>query len=160
MGMVSRDWICLNGRCGHVFHSYEPAPACPACGNIRVDWIPGGGHIGKVAPRMDRTLRTLADDFGRTNFNSPSPSRLNRAAERANHPHPSTAWGQKTFGAGFHSNVYREKAACEVVPAPAHPPVRPIVGSPFTAIPADKRPSFAQETVVHAAHRPQGVIQR
>lgn len=119
MAMISRDWCCLNRRCGAQFHSFDSAPECPKCGNVRVSWIPGGGHIGKVAPQMDQRLRGLAQDFGLTDLNSPSPSRLNRAAPRANHPHPTQARGQKTFAPGFTSNVY-DKAACEWSQDPIH----------------------------------------
>lgn len=155
MGMVSRDWACLNRRCGHQFHSYDEAPECPSCGNVRVHWIPGGGHIGKVAPQMDRTLRGLAADFGMTNFNSPSPSRLNRAAPRATHPHPSQARGTKTFGPGFTANVY-DKASCEWSQDPVH--MRGITAnigssaSPFQRTATIPGPSA--NAVFHAAHRP------
>lgn len=113
MGMISRDWKCLNRRCQQAFHSFEAAPECPRCGNARVAWIPGGGHIGSVAPRMDKELRNLSQSFGGMNFNSPSHSRLNRAAPRAHHPNPKDARGQYTFAPGFTANIY-EKAACEV----------------------------------------------
>lgn len=112
VGMVSRDWCCLNTRCRTSFHSFEPAPMCPSCGNVRVHWIPGGGHVGKVAPKADRTLRQLADRYGFTNLNSPSPSRLNRAAPKADHPGPERHIGQHTFAPGFTANIY-SKASCE-----------------------------------------------
>jgi len=82
--MISRDWHCQNDRCGHKFHSYaQDNPPCPRCGCVRVGWVPGGGHIMVMAPRMDKRLRSIADQHGLTNLNSPSPSRLNRAAPRA-----------------------------------------------------------------------------
>ena len=112
MGMISRDWCCLNVRCRNTFHSFEPAPYCPTCGNARVSWIPGGGHTAKVAPQADRTLRGLADRYGFTNLNSPSPSRLNRAAPKADHPGPERFLGQHTFAPGFSANIY-SKSSCE-----------------------------------------------
>jgi hypothetical protein len=112
MGMISRDWCCLNGRCRSTFHSFEDAPTCPSCGNVRVHWIPGGGHVGKVAGPHDKRLQFLADKYGMTNLNSPSPSRLNRAAPRAEHPDPSSIRGQYTFAPGFTANIYH-KASCE-----------------------------------------------
>lgn len=154
MGMISRDWMCLNRRCGFTFHSFEPAPECPECGNVRVHWIPGGGHIGKEAPRMDRELRKLSDQFGGMNFNSPSPSRLNRAAPKANHPHPSQSRGQHTFAPGFTANVY-DKAACEVSSARVN--LKAATGSigdnaaPFSR--SGSVPGPAANAVFHARYR-------
>lgn len=86
MSYVSRDWQCLNRKCGRAFHSYEGAnPPCPHCGCVRVSWIPGGGHIAKASPQADRTLRSLATDYGMKNINSGSASRLNRAMPKYDH---------------------------------------------------------------------------
>ena len=79
MNLISRDFICLNRACAHQFHSYDrDGVECPRCGCVRVNWIPGGGHIGTTG-NVDRTVRQLADSYGMTNVNTPSPSRLNRA---------------------------------------------------------------------------------
>ena len=105
--MLSRDWQCLNRSCGQIFHSYEKGnPECPQCGCVRVSWVPGGGHIGKAAPGIDRTLRTLAADYGMTNINSPSPSRLNRAMPVVNGPRGANLLGSKLFAPGFSADVY------------------------------------------------------
>ena len=112
MGMVSRDWCCLNERCRAAFHSFDDAPECPQCGNVRVHWIPGGGHIGKVAPGHDRRLNHLANAYGMTDINSSSHSRLNRAMPRAVHPGPESLRGQHTFAPGFTANIYHT-ASCE-----------------------------------------------
>ena len=78
--MLSRNWTCMNPRCRTVFHSFEHGnPPCPQCGCVRVSWIPGGGHMAKQAPGVDATLKQLAHNYGMTDINSPSPSRLNRA---------------------------------------------------------------------------------
>ena len=161
MGMVSRDWCCLNSRCGSQFHSFDDHPECPKCGCVRVHWIPGGGHVGKLAPRMDRTVRSLASDFGFTNLNSPSLSRLNRAAPRAHHPGPSERLGEKTFGMGLGipgitANVY-PKASCE-------PGAAPIGLKATTTAIGDMAPRFTPgagslpgpdaNAVVHYRHRP------
>jgi hypothetical protein len=111
MGMISRDWACLNLKCRRTFHSFESAPECPACGNARVHWIPGGGHQAKVSPGYDARLRGLADQYGMTNINSPSPSRINRAAPRADHPGPERYRGQHTFAPGFTANIYSKASA-------------------------------------------------
>src|SRR5215475_10871001 len=81
--MISRDWRCLAASCGSVFHSYDANPECPQCGNVRVTWVPGGGHVMAKAPGIDRTVRQLADNYGMSDVNSPSPSRLNRAMPQA-----------------------------------------------------------------------------
>src|SRR3974390_1440577 len=85
--MLSRTWRCLAPQCGKAFHSYEKAnPPCEHCGCVRVAWIPGGGHVGKVSPGYDRTLKSLAYDYGMSNINSPSPSRLNRSMPKFEQP--------------------------------------------------------------------------
>jgi len=99
--MISRDWHCQNDRCGQSFHSYEKAnPPCPACGCVRVSWVPGGGHIGNMSKRVDARLRDIADQHGLTNLNSPSPSRVNRAAPVLNKPAPppDPEFGVRAYG--------------------------------------------------------------
>ena len=103
--MISRDWHCQNERCGHGFHSYDPAnPPCPKCGCVRVSWVPGGGHIMGMAPRVDARLRDIADQHGFTNLNSASPSRLNRAAPKYE-PGPAMNGYTHNFGMGMSSPV-------------------------------------------------------
>jgi hypothetical protein len=51
-----------------------------------VTWVPGGGHIGKVSPGYDSTLKKLAFDYGMADINSVSPSRLNRAMPKIAQP--------------------------------------------------------------------------
>lgn len=111
--MISRDWHCLNRKCGQTFHSYEKAnPPCPACGCVRVSWVPGGGHIMSMAPRMDKRLRDIADQHGMTDLNSPSPSRLNRAAPRINTPPISPELGTMHWGMGITSQMSRHGPVC------------------------------------------------
>jgi hypothetical protein len=111
--MISRDWRCLNDRCSETFHSFDPAnPACPKCGCVRVSWIPGGGHISSIAPRMDARLRSIADQHGFTNLNSASPSRLNRAAPRVEAKPISPEMGIRNFGPGFAAPVSAHGAIC------------------------------------------------
>jgi hypothetical protein len=117
--VISRDWQCLNRRCGTTFHSYEKAnPECPACGCVRVSWVPGGGHIGKVAPAADATLRSLATDYGMANLNSGSPSRLNRAAPKYEGASADTSLGVKHFAPGFASHYSPNGATCSPSLAP------------------------------------------
>ena len=111
--MLSRDWQCLNKRCGQQFHSYERGnPDCPHCGCARVSWIPGGGHIASQAPAADRQLRSLADQYGMKNINSGSESRLNRAMPKFDHaPADGPVMG---FAPGFSAPFNRAgRATCE-----------------------------------------------
>lgn len=79
--MISRNWHCLS--CRKVFHSFERnSPECPVCGSLKCTWVPGGGHVAKLAPGVDQTVKQLAFDYGMSDVNSPSPSRLNRAMPR------------------------------------------------------------------------------
>lgn len=111
--MISRNWRCLNERCGHCFHSFERTnPPCPECGCVRCDWIPGGGHIMGMAPRIDKRLRGIAEQQGMTNLNSPSPSRLNRAAPRYNAPPISPEMGVKHWGMGIASQFSAHGPVC------------------------------------------------
>lgn len=117
--MISRDWHCLNPQCGHEYHSFEKAnPPCPACGCLRVDWIPGGGHTGGMARRVDARLRDIADQHGFTNLNSASPSRLNRAAPRIETPPISPELGVKHFAPGFSAPISAHGPICVPSVAP------------------------------------------
>ena len=111
--MISRDWRCLNERCGETFHSFaNDNPPCPTCGCIRVGWVPGGGHVNSIAPRMDARIRSIADQHGLTNLNSPSHSRLNRAMPKVNTPPISPEMGIRNFGPGFAAPVSAHGAIC------------------------------------------------
>jgi hypothetical protein len=111
--VISRNWHCQNERCGHEFHSFDPAnPPCPNCGCVRVSWVPGGGHIMGMAPRVDARLRAIADQHGFTNLNSASPSRLNRAAPRVEQKPISHEMGIRNFGPGFSAPVSAHGAIC------------------------------------------------
>jgi hypothetical protein len=113
MSYVLRSWSCLNRRCRHEFDSGEPAPDCPKCGNVRVSYVPGGGHVLSGRTRsLDSTVRQQADRYGFSDLNSPSASRLNRAAPRARAPNPATLMGTKHFAPGFSADVYSGNATC------------------------------------------------
>ena len=110
--MLSRTWRCLAPQCGKVFHSYEKAnPPCEHCGCVKVAWIPGGGHVGKVSPGYDRTLKSLAYDYGLSNLNSPSPSRSNRSMPKFEAPRadmPTHHWAP-----GFSAPYSSAGATCQ-----------------------------------------------
>jgi hypothetical protein len=116
--MLSRDWICLNRKCGRTFHSYEKGnPECEFCGCARVQWLPGGGHVAKAAPAADRTLRGLADKYNMPDMNSGSHSRLNRAMPKysqVNGGHAPADGPVMQFAPGFSSGVNRQGfSTCE-----------------------------------------------
>jgi hypothetical protein len=111
--MLLRSWRCLNRKCGKTFNSYEHAnPDCTFCGCARVAWVPGGGHIGKVAAPADATLRSLATNYGMANLNSPSESRLNRAMPKFPVHQPDMP--VKHFAPGFSAPVSSAGATCQV----------------------------------------------
>jgi len=111
--MISRDWRCLNERCGETFHSFaNDNPPCPQCGCVRVDWVPGGGHTMALAPRMDARLRSIADQHRLTNLNSPSYSRLNRSAPKVQTAPITPELGIRHFGPGFSAPVAKDGCIC------------------------------------------------
>lgn len=98
--------MCLNPKCGKIFHSFEKGnPECPHCRCVKVSWVPGGGHIGKAAPGIDKTLKTLAADYGLSNLNSVSPSRQPQAKVMPAAP-AAGSFGVKHWAPGFSSDVY------------------------------------------------------
>jgi hypothetical protein len=111
--MLSRDWQCQN--CGKGFHSYDHGePPCPHCGG-RANWVPGGGHISsEFVKGCERTVKGLADGYGLSNLNTPSPSRVNRAMPM--HPgvsaQPDRSLGIKRFAPGFSSYINPRAATC------------------------------------------------
>lgn len=106
--LISRDWRCMNKRCGRVFHSFEKGnPECTWCGCARVAWIPGGGHIGTGAAAVDKTVSSLAADYGMSQVNTPSPSRLNRAMPKFSQPPIASDMPVKHFAPGFSAGISR-----------------------------------------------------
>jgi hypothetical protein len=153
MSLVSRDWRCLNGTCAHIFHSFEKAnPPCPECGCVRVDWVPGGGHILDMAPRMDARLRSISDQHGGMNLNSASPSRLNRAAPRIDVPPPSPDLGTVHFAPGFSAPVSRHGPMC--VPSSSPVDLRGKVQIGVARDSSASIPGPSANAIVEARHRP------
>ena len=150
--MISRDHRCLNERCGTVFHSYDKAPACPKCGCVRIDWVPGGGHRLDIAPRMDARLRSISDQHGGMNLNSPSPSRLNRAAPQIYQPAPSPDLGTVHFGPGFSAPVSRDGPMC--VPSTSPVNIRGKVAVGVRRDSSSSIPGPSANAIVEARHRP------
>lgn len=70
MNGVIRSWRCQNARCEEEFQAWESHPECPVCHGVRVNWIPGGGHVAGTARAADAELRMLADNYGLSDLNS------------------------------------------------------------------------------------------
>ena len=111
MAEVLRTWSCLNPRCGEVFDAWEANPPCPACGCLRVSWVPAGGHIGKVAGGVDSEFRSLADTFGLTDL--VSAKRGEAAKVIAKQPQvDQRAQPAHTFAPGFSCVPHETDAVC------------------------------------------------
>ena len=66
---ILRTWACMNRACAREFEAGEANPPCPHCGNVRVQWVPGGGKILHGSTRgMDETLKGLAQSYGLTDM--------------------------------------------------------------------------------------------
>jgi hypothetical protein len=72
----------------------------------------------------------LAADYGLTNLNSPSPSRLNRAMPWADNSQvaPDRSLGIKHFAPGFSGYFHPTKVTCAPSLSPPHQRVTPPVG--------------------------------
>lgn len=103
MSHIIRTWGCLNLRCEKVFDSYEPNPTCPVCKGVRVNWIPGGGHIMGVATKTgDAELRALTDIFKLGDLNS---AREGQAAKKVSLPVAKNGGPVHTFGGQFSAAI-------------------------------------------------------
>lgn len=74
---VYRTFGCLNRNCRHEFTTDNEYPSCPACGALKVKWVPKGFAILKKSVGYDKTIKSLTDRAGMTNMNEP------RAGQRA-----------------------------------------------------------------------------
>ena len=78
---VLRTWLCLNKNCNAEVESDVPNPECAVCECVRVQWIPGGGHISGKSRGIDKTLRDVADRFGLTNLGQHGGTHAGERAE-------------------------------------------------------------------------------
>jgi hypothetical protein len=151
--MISRDWQCLNRRCGRVFHSFEKGnPECTWCGCARVSWIPGGGHIGTKGAAVDQTVKSLATDYGMRNINTPSQSRLNRAMPKVEQPRADMP--VKHFAPGFSAPVSSQGATCQVSEAAVNLYGKVGIGRPLTPSRSVPGPQTMTEFAARHAGRP------
>lgn len=148
---VLRTWHCQNGRCGKQFDAWETNPECPACGCVRVSWVPAGGHIkGASTKTGDAELRALADIFKMTDMNSAEEG---RGAKKVRLPDAPTPTGPvHTFAPGFSASI-NPAAGAQCVPT-ANKVDFKVKASPGSALPASSVfPNVRSNTAVEATHR-------
>ncbi len=90
MSYIVRTYLCGNAECAAEFDSGDAAPGCPKCRNVNVSWVPRGGHVLSAATQHnDRTLKSLAGQFGLTNL---------RSARQGESAHPGVPQGKPLDG--------------------------------------------------------------
>jgi len=106
---VLRTWWCQNTDCGVTFEEWHDYPACPQCGCVRTNWIPGGGHIASKSPGIDATFKDLAAVYGMTDI---ATARVGeRAMPKINQPAAHEVGPQMQFAPGFVGAAYTRDAA-------------------------------------------------
>jgi hypothetical protein len=113
MADIIRSWLCLNARCRSQFDAWDANPACPKCECVRVQWVPGGGHVAGSAKAADAELRALADCFKLGDINS---ARRDERAKPALKQPPVDRSQTMQFAPGFASVPYARDAAGKVYP--------------------------------------------
>jgi hypothetical protein len=160
MNGVIRSWVCLNRRCGAVFDAWEAAPTCPACGNVRVDWVPGGGHTAGTAAACDAELRKLADCYGLADLNS---ARRDQAAKpiAAQKPVDPRAAPAMNFSGGFAAHVSpaqsrtsENPSGAQCVPTANNMNFKTTVGIGSRLAHSRTVPGVHTATAIEATHRP------
>jgi hypothetical protein len=150
MNGVIRSWICGNTRCESTFDSWEANPACPRCKCVRVNWLPGGGHIAGVAKAADAELRALADVFRMSDMNSAS---RDRGAKKVA-PQPQASSGPvHTFAPGFSAPVNPGQGAV-CVPTTSHVDFKTQVGIGNKLPASTTFPGVRSNTTIQATHKP------
>lgn len=154
---ILRTWQCHNARCNKIFDSWEPYPSCPDCKNVKVSWVPGGGHVMGTAPGVDADVRSLADTFG---LNDLTSTRHGEKGGRAKPPLPAMTApannGAMSFGGFVTPQPYalgtdgQVHATC--LPAANRIDYK-VKAAPGKAVPASKTyPRPQVNTVVEARH--------
>jgi hypothetical protein len=148
--MIIRSWICENFRCTEWFDSYEPNPACPKCGCVRVSWRPAGGHIGGQAKGAEKELRALADIFKMTDMNSAEEG---RAAKKVRLPEkPDNGAPVHTFKGGFAAAI-NPAAGAQCVPT-ANKIDYKVKASPGDRLaPNGSFPAIRSNTAIEGVHK-------
>lgn len=109
----------------------------------------------EMAPRMDRRLRMIAEQQGMTNLNSPSPSRLNRAAPRLTPPPLTPELGVKHWGLGITSPFSAHGPVCVEAANPIKLKGQLAVGDHAVQRgPNNAFPGPGANTIIEGRHRP------
>lgn len=148
MADILRSWQCKNARCARQFTAWEANPSCPDCQCVRVEWVPGGGHVGG-SKGADKELRALADIFKMGDMNS---AQEGRAAKKVSLPTASQA-PVHTFAGGFAASIDPSRGA-QCVPAANNIDfkVKAVPGSRLS--PNGSFPGMSSHTAVEAVHKP------
>jgi hypothetical protein len=156
MSGVIRSWQCLNGRCSREFTSWESNPSCPACQGLRVQWIPGGGHVAGTAKACDAELRNLVDVFKMTDINS--AQRGERAKPKLPQPvNPGRSQPNMQFGPGFTSPIIRDgngRPVATCLPSTSNVNFKARVGTGVALPHSRSVPGVHAATAIEASHRP------
>lgn len=148
---IIRSWACQNSRCNKEFTAWESHPACPSCGNVRVQWIPGGGHVAGTAKAADAELRHLADVFKMTNINS--AERDQRARPKLpSQPNPGRDAPNMQFAPGFTAPVNPSAAQCLPSTSNVNFKARVAQGRALSA--SRSVPGVHSATTIEARHTP------
>ena len=148
---VLRNWACGNRRCEARFESWNDYPECPKCRCVRVQWVPGGGHVAGTARAADAELRTLADNNGLSDLMSA------RRGERAKPPVENPVVEQRRdqavqFAPGFAAVANRERATCQPSMQKVNFKAKAATGSALA--PSRSVPGIHAGTTIEARHNP------
>ena len=148
---IIRSWQCQNSRCAKEFTAWENYPACPGCGCVRVQWIPGGGHVAGTAKAADAELRALADVFKMSDINS--AHRDERAKPKLQpQANPGRSVPNVQFAPGFTAPINPTAAQC--LPSTSTVNFKTRVGT-GRALPTSRSvPGVHSATAIEASHRP------
>ena len=152
MADIIRSWLCLNSRCSTQFEAWDANPACSKCGCVRVQWVPGGGHVAGSAKAADAELRGLADHYGLGDINS---ARRDERAKPKLPPQPVVDRNTPSinFGHGFTAPVHAGGAAM-CIPSTSNVNFKARVAT-GRALPSSRSvPGVHAGTTLEASHRP------
>ena len=155
MAEILRSWQCLNARCGAQFDAWVDYPSCSKCGGVRVQWIPGGGHVAGTARAADAELRTLADNFGLSDLNS--AQRGQRAKPKLPSSPPIERGPSVPFAPGFSSPIVRDQKGTPVatcLPSTSNVNFKARVGTGSALAHSRTVPGVHAATHIEASHRP------
>ncbi len=150
MAEILRSWLCLNSRCGATFDAWEENPPCTQCGCVRVQWIPGGGHVQGTAGHADAEFRALADAFKMTDMHSAVRGEAAKKMksqpvvdQRSTQPHQ--------FAPGFSAVAHPSQAVCVPSMNKVNFKAKAGVGA---ALPHSRTvPGIHANTMIEATHR-------